>query len=1076
VSEDIDMDTPTRRPVRSAVSLGLGVALLATAGVAAVTPVVSALASQGSAARPATVHPAVAARPASVHATVIKAAAPAGTAGQGLLTSPCTATAAAVGCDLYAREGAVVVHNGVNPTTLKVWTFASEGAATAATVGGASALLIGTVGVPMTITLHNQLPVDQALGLSIPQLDGVEFTKTVAQGAFDTFTFTPTRAGTYTYQAGLTADGSRQVAMGLVGALVVRPSSTQASAGVPGAYDTAESTFDDEAALVYTDVDTALAADPAHFNMRNYSADYHLINGVAYPDTTTLSTDHGRVLMLRVVNGRILESSPTLLGTRMHVFAKGSRPLPSALDVSGRTVNTGDTFDATIAPPALDPASTTPPVDTRYSIYDAPGLVRDGEALTSTSPNAPALGGAVTFIQVGGEVGITAAGPAVKGLAAAPTPGGAAGALTVSATLDTTGRGGLQVAGAEYYLDTLNLTAGGTALASAQFPIGSPASVSFPLDSLPLTTGLHTLWVRGQDAAGAWGPLSSIKIRVDHDGPAVDGVTLSDTSVNGKSDVIVSATVDERNTGGSLVQAARYWFDGNTASAVDLPTNGPRLVASADGIIPAASLPTTEGVHTLSIQGQDNVGAGQWGAVKDTTFTVDTTAPTTTKITLNPGATNGLVGSPNKPGYVTITTQLHDASPLTTVEGYLDKVGATDTPNALFFSPIGVDIATGDTKWITDMPLAWLAGKKTDQLVPLFVVGTDAAGNRSNGLAPSVSTTVNLDRTAPNAPAFSLAQGTTNYVTRGLVTVSFTATDPAGNATTTPSGINYAEWFVGTDPGQGRGTRFAFTPGASVAGSATFDLRAAGAFTGGRFTFGVRVRDAAGNWSTMTSHTINTASLAVFSNGFEPSGSGAAALWLPGKSPVGTGLVGLPDRIAGAQSLSVNAGTIGYYTENLVPLIAPAASMSYLHANFSMGPRGVVTGCVPGRNQNVTTCTPQGITVFSGQNAGGSDLVVVQYGRAGATSRVQFRIGERRGGGVVFGGWATVQTRTNYNVTVDWASAQRGTAALRVNGNNVVSQTTGNTTAFKVTQARIGVLAAPATAIGSILFDTVVLF
>ena len=36
--------------------------------------------------------------------------------------------------------------------------------------------------------------------------------------------------------------------------------------------------------LVYTDVDSAMAADPIAFNMRSYRPDYHLINGQAYPD------------------------------------------------------------------------------------------------------------------------------------------------------------------------------------------------------------------------------------------------------------------------------------------------------------------------------------------------------------------------------------------------------------------------------------------------------------------------------------------------------------------------------------------------------------------------------------------------------------------------------------------------------------------------------------------------------------------------------------------------------------------------------------------------------------------------
>ncbi|MBM0240050.1 multicopper oxidase domain-containing protein, partial [Micromonospora sp. ATA32] len=45
---------------------------------------------------------------------------------------------------------------------------------------------------------------------------------TVAPGATRSYTFTAHRPGTYLYEAGHTALGARQVAMGLVGALVVR--------------------------------------------------------------------------------------------------------------------------------------------------------------------------------------------------------------------------------------------------------------------------------------------------------------------------------------------------------------------------------------------------------------------------------------------------------------------------------------------------------------------------------------------------------------------------------------------------------------------------------------------------------------------------------------------------------------------------------------------------------------------------------------------------------------------------------------------------------------------------------------
>ncbi len=45
----------------------------------------------------------------------------------------------------------------------------------------------------------------------------------VAAGASTIYTFTASSPGTFLYEAGLTPNGQHQVAMGLYGALIVRP-------------------------------------------------------------------------------------------------------------------------------------------------------------------------------------------------------------------------------------------------------------------------------------------------------------------------------------------------------------------------------------------------------------------------------------------------------------------------------------------------------------------------------------------------------------------------------------------------------------------------------------------------------------------------------------------------------------------------------------------------------------------------------------------------------------------------------------------------------------------------------------
>lgn len=1062
MSEDIDMDTRTRRPARTAATFGVGIALLAATGVAAATPVVSSLAAQPTAARPAAVT-----APAAIHGTAVSAPKPSLLPPQGAAAGvDCTDASSdgSGGCTIHARTGTVSVAGVTNP--LQLWKFSADNTE----AGAGSALIVGRVGVKMTIHLVNDLAAP--VGLSIPQLDGVghglqevdgngAYTAAAAPGGgTQAFTFTPDRAGTYVYQAGLTdaanpgtsVDGVREVAMGLVGALVVRP-----AAGSADAYDVAESTFDDEAVLVYTDVDTHMLGNPGTFNMRDWTPNVHLINGHSYPDTPPIATALHRTTMLRFVNGSLLEKSPTILGTRMTQVARSGRPVPAPLSVSGRFMNTGDTFDATVF------ANT----EERFAIFDSPGVLRNDLRLTAGSPNAPRVGGAVTFLDSTGAAATRIYGPTVSSFTAAGQPGGPSRPITLSATF--TGSGSSNVQGADMFVDDL-----GALPTPVTFTPGNPVTVTWPLAGTildGLASGEHTIWVTAYDGS-AYGARASVKVRVDRDGPAVSGVTLSRNHVNGTQDVDLGATLDERNTGGSQSVAARYWIDGSATDPTGAPvsgtmdTNGPRSVAAATGTIAKADIAgLAEGTHSVRVQGQDDLG--QWGAVTSKDIVVDTTAPVTTAITLKPVATNGLVGSPNKPGNVTITATVADAaSAVTGVEGFLDSVGPAGSANGLYFSPLG------GGKWQTDMPLAWLAGKKADGLVSLYVVGTDAAGNRSDGTGATESTTINLDRTKPTVSLDSLVQGT-GYLANRTLTVGFTAAD---NATATGSGIVYAEWFVGADPGQGRATALAVPSSPNVgpfSGSFTYDLYAAGLFNGGNVTVTVRAKDAAGNWVQARS-TVVTTSLWLFRNGFE---SSQLADWNLGSTgAVTTTTQTSQGRISGGRSLRVAVRPAAYYSVDLsVPTYANQPLSSF-HATFDMRSLTAVTRCAT--SGSTATCRPGGVTVFQAVGPNGT-VVVVQYGRAAANRAARFRVGIRSGSTTAFNGgfsqgWATVGSATtqSFNVVVDWSSSGRR-ATAHVNGGGAINSPLGSSgqtvTSFSVGSVNL----APLGSTGNLSFDNV---
>ena len=101
-----------------------------------------------------------------------------------------------------------------------IWGYSATGASGTATLPGP--VLIVNQGDTVTVTLHNNLSEPTALLFQgqamVPDLTGV------AAGGTKAYTFTATNPGTFLYEAGLIPGKQHQVAMGLYGALVVKPS------------------------------------------------------------------------------------------------------------------------------------------------------------------------------------------------------------------------------------------------------------------------------------------------------------------------------------------------------------------------------------------------------------------------------------------------------------------------------------------------------------------------------------------------------------------------------------------------------------------------------------------------------------------------------------------------------------------------------------------------------------------------------------------------------------------------------------------------------------------------------------
>src|SRR5262249_17375239 len=161
-----------------------------------------------------------------------------------------------------------------------IWGFgvpSTAGNCTTATATLPGPQLTVNEGDVVTVRVINALPAGHTVRFEIPGIDFGAGGTDAASGSTVTRTFTAGAPGTYLYQSG--GDAGRQEAMGLAGALVVRPTTPLQ------AYDDATTAFDVEQTLVLGAVDPAFNATPDTFDMGTYRATYWLINGKAYPDT-----------------------------------------------------------------------------------------------------------------------------------------------------------------------------------------------------------------------------------------------------------------------------------------------------------------------------------------------------------------------------------------------------------------------------------------------------------------------------------------------------------------------------------------------------------------------------------------------------------------------------------------------------------------------------------------------------------------------------------------------------------------------------------------------------------------------
>lgn len=614
-----------------------------------------------------------------------------------LATTPGPARAAPVAFDLWAMPGTIQLAGLAAPTP--AWGYAA-GAAGPASVPGP--VLIVTQGDTVTVTLHNGLAEATALDLAgqglVPDEAGVP------AGGSKAYAFTAGAPGTYLYQAGPLPGAQHQVPMGLYGALVVRP-----AAGPAQAYESAATTFDDEAVLVLSEVDPALNAAPASFDLRRYAPTHFLLNGKSWPATDPIPTGAGRRLLLRYLNAGLKHHSMALLGLSQVIVAQDGNPRTFGQPVVAETLAPGQTLDAIATVPAAPPGS-------RFALHEGSLRLANGTGTGASS----GFGGMLTFLTTGAGGGGSPTGPAAGAVALAPNPTTGSAGVAVSATLTSPGGA---VAGAEYFVDATGPGGSGTPLSGSFGGPTAAASGIIPASLLAtLAAGNHTVYVRGQDGAGTWGALNFAVLTLDTVGPATIGPSLTPNPTGGALDVAVHATGDDTGLGGSRVVAAELTIDGGAATA--MAVNAPDPVASLDAVVPAATVGAlAAGPHLVAIRSQDALGT--WGAPATITLTVDRTGPG-----LSPGAAVAASPSPaTGSAAVRISTSFTDAtSNVTGAEGFLDPAAAPPSGTGFAFAPADGSFGSTTEAVFADVPASTVARLAVGSHV-VQVRGRDAVGN-----------------------------------------------------------------------------------------------------------------------------------------------------------------------------------------------------------------------------------------------------------------------------------------------------------------------------------------------------------
>ena len=275
----------------------------------------------------------------------------------------------------------------------------------------------------------------------------------------------------------------------------------------------------------------------------------------------------------------------------------GGPPLPMNVNVTAPTVS----ITATI-PSGLAPGSYTIAVratDAAMNLGPATSItltVDGGGPLTTLVTATPAANN--------GSLGQSSGNPSVR----------------ITAHVSDADSGGSQVKAAEGFIDTVGAVGTGFPFTAADGSFNATIEdvrADIPLATInALTSGAHTIYVRGKDAVGSWGGTASLGYLIDRISPALTGISLSPNPTYGAAAIAltVNGALDPAGPGGaSGVSGGSYWLD-----SAPVPAGGGTPFSGTSVSIPTAGI--SIGTHTVYARIRDV--AGNWSAVVNATVVV----------------------------------------------------------------------------------------------------------------------------------------------------------------------------------------------------------------------------------------------------------------------------------------------------------------------------------------------------------------------------------------------------------------------------------------------------------------------